>query len=72
MNIVTRYPHYAPIAAHIEAHNLGRVVEIAESIAALFGALLAELKSPPRPAWIIVEERDTRLGGARFMRFAPR
>ena len=72
MNIATRYPHYAPIAPHIEAANLGRVVEIAESIAELFGALMAEFKSPPRPAWIIVEELEPKRGGERFMRFAPR
>lgn len=72
MSISTQYPHYAPIAHHIEAAQLGRVVAIAEYLSDLVVAAVAEFKAPPRPAWIIVQEREERHGGERFMRFTPR
>ena len=72
MSISSRYPHYAPIAHHIEAAQLGRVVAVAEYLADLVVALVDEFKAPPRPAWIIVQDQESRRGGERFMRVAPR
>ena len=73
MRTTTQYPaHYAPIAKQIEDRQLGRAVAVAEWIADLIVAAVNELKAPPRPAWIVIEEVSRKEGGAHYMRFAPR
>ena len=72
MTTIAKYPQYAPIAHHIEAYQLGRAVDIAERISDAVVALVKELNAPPRPAFIVVAERDRQHGGEVQNRFVPR
>ena len=48
------YPEYAPIRKHIEAAHIGRVVDIAEAIAAVIMTVVREIQSPPPPSpWLV-------------------
>jgi hypothetical protein len=48
------YPEYAPIQQHIDAARIGRVVDIAESIAAAIMAVVREIQSPPpQSPWLV-------------------
>ena len=72
MRTTSQYPQYQPIARHIEAYRIGRAVELAERIADAIIAIVEELKAPPRPAFIVVAERDSKRGGEVQNRFMPR
>lgn len=54
MKAIAKYPEYAPILEHIEAARIGRVVDIAESIAGFIMAVVREIQSPPPPSpWLV-------------------
>ena len=72
MRTTILHPQYAPIARHIEAHGIGRSVDLAERIAEAVLAIVKELQAPPRPAFIVVAERDSKHGGEVHNRFVPR
>ena len=72
MRTTIQYPQYAPIARHIEAYQVGRSVEVAELIARGIMAIVKEFQAPPRPAYIVVAERDAKRGGEVQNRFLPR
>ena len=72
MRTTTQYPQYAPIAKYIAAYQLGRTVEIAERLANAIMAVVKEIQAPPRPAYIVVAERDAKHGGEVQNRFMPR
>jgi hypothetical protein len=72
MRTTIQHPQYAPIARHVEFHQLGRTIAIAERIADAIMALVNEWKAPPRPAFIVVAERDAKRGGEVLNRFVPR
>ena len=48
------YPEYLPIQKHIDAAHIGRVVDIAEAIAAMIMTVVREIQSPPPPSpWLM-------------------
>ena len=50
----TLYPEYDAIRKHIDAARIGRVVEIAESLAAMIVSVVREIQSPPPPSpWLV-------------------
>ena len=45
------------LTRYVHANHLERVVEVAERIATFLADLAAEIRRPPRRAWMIVEGR---------------
>jgi hypothetical protein len=72
MRTTSQYPQYAPIEKQIAAYRLGRTIDIAERLADAIVGIVKELQAPPRPAYIVVAERDSKLGGEVQNRFLPR
>lgn len=72
MSVRKEYPQYAAIEQHIRAHQLERVVAIAEAISGALVAIWKEIQSPPRPAAILVTRRSGRRDAPRVVRmFSP-
>jgi hypothetical protein len=57
---------------YLQAHQLQRTRRIAERIADVLVNAWREISAPPRPAWIIVERRETTRTADRYYTFAPR
>jgi hypothetical protein len=55
MNVAARYPQYAPIARHIEAAQLERIVVLAEALADFIADCWKSFLAGPRPAAVIIE-----------------
>ena len=83
MTTRTLRPDYAPIARHIRAARLERVVAVADAIAEfvvetgrILGAVTRrwarDLAAPPRPAFMIVAVREKKRGMQVRNVFAPR
>ncbi|HUP30388.1 MAG TPA: hypothetical protein VM122_09465 [Usitatibacter sp.] len=54
MRANTLYPEYNAIQKHIDAARIGRVVDIAESIADMIMAVVREIQSPPpQSPWLV-------------------
>jgi hypothetical protein len=57
MSTRNNYPEYAAIEHHIHRANIGRVPAIAEAIAGFVVMCWNEIKAPPAPAAVIIEQR---------------
>jgi hypothetical protein len=55
MSLQDRYPQYAPIAHHIEAAQLERVVTISEALADFLADCWKAFLAGPRPSTVIIE-----------------
>jgi hypothetical protein len=55
MSIQDQYPHFAPIAHHIDAAQLGRVVMLSEGLADFLADCWKAFLAGPRPSTVIIE-----------------
>jgi hypothetical protein len=62
MSTRNNYPEYAAIEHHIRRAKIARVPAIAEAVAGFVVMCWNEIKAPPKPAAVIIEQRRSSSG----------